>query len=59
MDTVLDFFSDLILFTAGLVVATGWLILIMLASVEAYDLIMEKFFGRKPVGPLTPDEEDA
>lgn len=58
METVLDFFSDLILFTAGLAVLTGWIILIMLASVEAFDMLAEKYFPSKTKKtPLKPEED--
>lgn len=40
MDAILGFFSDLILFTAGLVVATMWICLIVLAIDEAIDLFV-------------------
>lgn len=42
METILSFFSDLILFTAGLFVCTVWIIIIILASVEIYDLVTGK-----------------
>lgn len=41
METILSFFSDLILFTAGLAVATLWLILILIAVDEAIDLFVD------------------
>jgi hypothetical protein len=40
MDTILGFFSDLILFTAGLAVLTMWIALIVLAVDEAIDLVV-------------------
>lgn len=49
MDGILSFFSDLILFTAGLVVALFWLLLILIAIDEALDLLP----GRK-----TENEEE-
>lgn len=39
MEALLAFFSDMILFTAGIVVALLWVGVIMLTSVEIYDLI--------------------
>lgn len=39
METLLGFFSDLILFTAGLVVATFWLFIIGGVAIEIYDLV--------------------
>lgn len=39
MDTLLNFFSDLILFTAGLLVAAFWILIIILVSVEIFDTI--------------------
>lgn len=39
MDAILGFFSNLILFTAGLIVAILWLIAIMLIAVEVFDTI--------------------
>lgn len=42
MDAVLAFFSDLILFTAGLVVATLWVVIIIVAIDELIDLIFDR-----------------
>ena len=39
MEAVLAFFSDLILFTAGLVVIALWLIAIAVIAIEVWDLI--------------------
>jgi hypothetical protein len=39
MDSVLSFFSDLILFTAGLVVIALWLALFVAVGIEVYDQI--------------------
>lgn len=39
MDAVLAFFSDLILFTAGLAVLTFWLIVFAAIAIEVHDLI--------------------
>lgn len=40
MEHLLSFLSDLILFTAGLVVACVWIVVIILVSVEVYDLVI-------------------
>lgn len=40
MEQLLSFLSDLILFTAGLVVAGIWIVAIILASVEIYDRVI-------------------
>lgn len=58
MDTFLSFCSDLILFTAGIFVIALWMALIMVVSVEAWDAIAEKIFGRAPKGLLTPKEDE-
>lgn len=42
MEAILAFFSDLILFTAGLVVALFWVIIFMVIAVEVYDLIFNR-----------------
>jgi len=39
MEAILSFFSDLILFTAGIGVALFWIALIIAISVEVHDLI--------------------
>lgn len=39
MDTILNFFSNLILFTAGLAVVTFWIIIIFIVVDEILDLI--------------------
>lgn len=41
METILGFFSDLILFTAGLAVATMWLIFLIIVLIEIWDLIAD------------------
>jgi hypothetical protein len=50
MDTILSFFSHLILFTAGLVVIVFWLALFAIVAIEAHDFI----FGE----PSSPSEDD-
>lgn len=40
METVLKFFSDLVLFTAGLAVLTMWIIIIFVVVDEIIDLIV-------------------
>lgn len=40
MDTILGFFSGLIIITFGLMVFAMWIVIIVLASVELYDLVM-------------------
>ena len=42
MEQILSFLSDLILLTAGLVVAGLWIVIIIFVAVEVYDLIFEK-----------------
>lgn len=39
METILSFFSDLILFTAGLVVVTFWILIIGAILIEIIDLV--------------------
>lgn len=39
MDTLLSFFHDLILFTAGLWVMVFWLVFFVLLSVEMFDRV--------------------
>ena len=39
METILGFFSDLILFTAGLAVLILWLVIFMAVAIEIHDLI--------------------
>ena len=39
MEALLQFFADLILFTAGLAVTTFWLVVIIGICVEIYDLV--------------------
>lgn len=51
MEALLSFFSDLILFTAGIIVVILWLIIIGGMAIETYDL----FRGR---GKSTPEEEE-
>lgn len=41
METILSFFSDLILFTAGLAVAIFWIIILIIVVDEIIDLIVE------------------
>lgn len=41
METLLRFFSDLILFTAGLMVATLWIVVIVVILIETYDAFKE------------------
>lgn len=40
MDAILGFFSDLILFTAGLFVLTFWILLIVIVIDEVLDLVI-------------------
>lgn len=40
MDAVLSFFSNLILFTAGMAVALLWLVLIVIVIDEVIDLVI-------------------
>lgn len=40
MDAILSFFSDLILFTAGLAVLTFWILLIVIVIDEVLDLVI-------------------
>lgn len=40
METILEFFSNMILFTAGLAVLVMWLCLIVLAIDEGIDLVV-------------------
>ena len=42
MDTVLSFFSDLILFTAGLLVITFWIVIFAAIGIEIHDAIKER-----------------
>ena len=39
MDTILSFFSHLILITAGLAVCVLWLAIFMVVAIEVHDLI--------------------
>jgi hypothetical protein len=39
MEAILSFFSNLILFTAGLVVIALWLVVIAVVAIELWDLI--------------------
>lgn len=41
METILSFFSDLILFTFGLVVVAFWIIIILVVVDEIIDLFVE------------------
>lgn len=41
MDAILAFFSDLILFTAGLAVAIFWILAIVIIVDEVLDLVIE------------------
>lgn len=42
MEMLLSFFSDLILFTAGLAVVIIWIILFILIGIEMYDAFTEE-----------------
>lgn len=42
METILEFFSNLILFTAGLGVLIFWIILLVLIGIEIYDAFTEE-----------------
>lgn len=50
MDTILSFFSHLILFTAGLAVILLWLAIFAVVAIEIHDLI----FGE----PSSPSEDE-
>lgn len=50
MESILGFFSDLILFTAGLAVAILWIVLFIVIVIETHDLIK----GTSP----SPEDED-
>lgn len=52
METILGFFSDLILFTAGLAVLILWLVIFMAVAIEIHDLIFGDPGAKK-------EEEDA
>lgn len=54
MEALLSFFSDLILFTAGLLVALGWGVLFILIIIEAADAIR----GEGKSTTLNEDSED-
>jgi hypothetical protein len=41
MEWLLNFFSDLILFTAGIAVAGLWVVLLVLVAIEAYDMVKD------------------
>jgi hypothetical protein len=47
METILSFFSDLILFTAGLVVVTIWIAILFAIVIETIDLINELLKPKK------------
>lgn len=40
METILKFFSDLVLFTAGLAVLTMWIVIIIVVIDEIIDLVV-------------------
>lgn len=42
MEGLLSFFSDMILFTAGLAVATFWLVIFIAIAIEIYDIVNNK-----------------
>lgn len=42
METLLNFFSDLILFTAGLAVVLLWLVVLLAIAIEIVDSIKER-----------------
>jgi len=42
MDGLLKFFSDLILFTAGLGVSVIWLVILLAIAIEIYDTVTGK-----------------
>jgi hypothetical protein len=42
MDAILQFFSNLILFTAGLAVVALWLIILLIVADEVIDLIINR-----------------
>ena len=42
MERILPFFSDLILFTAGLLVLLFWLVIIVLVVIEIHDIIVSR-----------------
>ena len=42
MERILPFFSDLILFTFGLLVLIFWLVIIVLVVIEIHDLIVSR-----------------
>ena len=52
MSTVLEFFANLILFTAGMFVLALWILLIFVGCVELWDAIFEDDKSDQP------DEED-
>lgn len=54
MDSILSFFSDLILFTFGLVVLTFWIIIVFVVIDEIIDLVVP---GRKSILPEDDDEQ--
>lgn len=41
METLLNFFSDLILFTAGLGVVVFWMVILMVIAIEIVDLFKD------------------
>lgn len=43
MHWLLDFFSDLILFTAGLAVFIFWIICLVVVAIEAHDIVVEHY----------------
>lgn len=58
MEGFLGFLSDLILFSAGIVVLILWVIAIIAIAIEGYDLIKAVFSKSDVVDPLEPDDDD-
>jgi hypothetical protein len=42
METVLNFFADLMIFTGGLVVLAFWVVLVVVVGIEIWDSFHEK-----------------
>ena len=51
MDSLLEFFSNLILFTAGLAVVVFWVVIIIVVVIEIHD-------GIKDITSKSTEEED-
>lgn len=49
METVLNFFADLMLFTGGLMVIAFWIVLFVIIGIEIWDAFHEK--------PITEEDE--